>query len=137
MKSEKGQSLVEIIFSVGVISLVIVGVVSLVVNVIGTKNSSLRRKKAAELGETVVEDLLNQKKSNPGQFWQLVSVGETTLPGFDGYVYNVGYTEVNNITGCQKEKPTDMAKCANAVINIIWDSGKNNLSVTRFFSRTI
>ena len=127
----------EIIFSVGVISLVIVGVVSLVVNVIGAKNSSLRRKKAAELGETVIEDLLNQKKSNPDQFWHLASIGETTLAGFDGYFYSIGYTEVNDVSGCQKESSSSTARCANAVVNIIWDSGENNLSITRFFSRTI
>jgi len=132
MKSEKGQSLVEIIFSIGVISLVIVGVVSLVVNVIGAKNSSLKRKKASELGEVIIENLLEEKRQDPESFWQLNDVSTPqTITGFDGYSYTIDFTQVT--TGDCRD---DVSDCADAVIEITWGDN-DNLSINRFFSRRI
>lgn len=133
MKSEKGQSLVEIIFSVGVISLVIVGVVSLIVNVVGVKNASLKRKMANELGEIVIEDLLDEKLKTPEVFWQLSDIDSPqVLNGFDGYSYTIDFTQITG-GGCRD----DVADCAQAVINITWDNGESDLSINRFFSRRI
>jgi type II secretory pathway pseudopilin PulG len=128
MKNKKGQSVVEIIFSIGVIAIVIVGVVTLIVNVINVKNESLKRKKAGELSDVIVEGLLEKKKTLPDEFWQLTPITSGPVNGFDGYT--VTFTKVTG-NNCR----SDINDCANAVINIIWDGGKNNLSVTRFFSR--
>ena len=130
MKNKKGQSIVEIIFSIGVIATVIVGVITLVVNVLRVKNTSLKRKQAAAASDIVLEDLLQEKKVSPENFWLLTPVGETPVDGFEGYVYTVNFTEISG-SGCR----SDINDCANAVINIIWDNGASNLSVTRFFSR--
>lgn len=130
MKNKKGQGIVEIIFSIGVIAIVVVGVVTLIVNVMNVKSKSLRRKTAVDLSEVIVENLLQKKKDSPDQFWTLNSIGETTLSGFDGYVYTVGFTEISGV-GCS----SNVNDCANAIINIIWDNGESNMSVTRFFSR--
>ena len=130
MKNKKGQGIVEIIFSIGVIALVIVGVVTLVVNVMSVKSKSLKRKMAADLSEVVVENLLQQKRDTPNEFWALNNIGETSAVGFDGYTYTVGFTEVSGV-GCS----SDRNDCANAIINITWDEGESRMSVTRFFSR--
>jgi len=130
MKNKKGQSIVEIIFSIGVIATVIVGVITLVVNVLRVKNTSLKRKQAAAASDIVLEDLLQEKKVSPENFWLLTPVSETPVDGFECYVYTVNFTEISG-SGCR----SDINDCANAVINIIWDNGASNLSVTRFFSR--
>ncbi len=128
MKNNRGQSVVEIIFSIGVIAIVIVGVITLVVNVLNVKNTSLKRKKATELVDIVVEDLIQKKKTDPENFWLLSPIGETSVNDFNGYIYTVGFTEVSG-SGCR----SDINDCANAVINVTW--GDESLSVTRFFSR--
>lgn len=130
MKNKKGQSIVEIIFAIGVIAVVIVGIISLIVNVIGTKNAALKRKTATDLGEVVVEQLVQKKLMSPDQFWELSNIGETNVDGFDGYNYSVTFTKVTG-DGCREE----VNDCVNAKIDIVWDNGKNNLSITRFFSR--
>lgn len=135
MDNKKGQSVVEIIFSIGVITIVIVGIVSLVVNVINTKTNSLKRKTASEMSGVLVENWINEKILRPDYFWGLVESGSKlsgTLPDFVGYTYEVGFTGVVNAgIGC-RDTPKD---CANVLINIIWDNGANNFSVTRFFSK--
>ncbi|MCW1949349.1 MAG: hypothetical protein KIH89_002780 [Candidatus Shapirobacteria bacterium] len=135
MEDKKGQSVVEIIFSIGVITIVIVGIVSLVVNVINTKTNSLKRKSASEMGNILVENWIKEKTLRPDYFWGLVE-SESRLSGsspeFAGYTYEVGFTAVvNGSIGCHNS-PKD---CANVIINIFWDSGEGNLSITRFFSK--
>jgi len=130
MKNNNGSGVVEIIFSIGVIAVVIVGVVTLVVNVMSTKSKSLKRKMAIDLSEIVVESLLQKKKNSFNEFWLLNPIGETSVSGFEGYVYTVGFTEVSG-DGCLNSQND----CANAVINITWDEGESSMSVTRFFSR--
>ena len=130
MKNNKGQSIVEIVFSVGVIAIVVVGVITLVVNVIRVKDTSMKRKRAIEFSEVIVENLLQKKKTVPEEFWLLTPINETSMSNFEGYVYTVGFTEVSG-NGCRD----DINDCANAIINITWDEGSTNLSITRFFSR--
>jgi len=132
MKTERGQSLVEIIFAIGVIAVVIVGVISLMVNVIGIKTTSLKRKRATEMGNVVVEELLQKKMLNPDEFWDLVPITGGTLPGFEQYSYNVGFSQVVIPDHSCRSSVND---CVNAIIDIFWDSGGSSLSVTRFFSR--
>lgn len=132
MKTERGQSLVEIIFAIGVIAVVIVGVISLMVNVISIKTTSLKRKRATEMGNVVVEELFQKKMLNPDEFWNLVPITGGTLPGFEQYSYNVGFSQVVIPDQICRSSVND---CVNAIIDIFWDSGGSSLSVTRFFSR--
>lgn len=140
METERGQSLIEIIFSVGVVSLVMVGVVSLIVNVISTKNISLQRKKATELSNVAVEKLLEDKLRYPETFWQL---NDITTPqvvnGFGGYEYTVDFSRIVTTDGCRdkNENGETINDCANAAINITWDGGQSSILVNRFFSRRI
>ena len=132
MKNNSGQSLIEMVFSVAVVSVVIVGVVSLMANTMGVKNKSLDRKKAAELGNIVVEELVEEKLQDPTSFWKLTNSSNQSKTGFEGYVYSITFTKVVS-DGCR----TDINDCADAVINITWNSGVDSLSVARFFARRI
>lgn len=133
-KEEKGQSLVELIFSVGIIVLVLTGVVVLVSNVLGARTKALTRKKATELATLVVEDLVNKSKNSPDIFWTLTNEAGVTNPDFPGYNYSIDFT---NISVGQSGYPNcgiGETNCAEAVVSVGW-SGKTPESVmfNRFF----
>ena len=129
----KGQSLVELVFSIAVIVLVLSGVVVLVINVLGSRTKAFDRKRATRLAELVTEQLVDQKENDPVIFWQLSPIINMTNSSTDyqGYTYSVGFTNV--VGGSCGVGITD---CAEAVLSIGW-SGKTNqvLIFNRFFTR--
>ena len=66
-----GQGLVEVIFSVGVLVMVITAVIGLIVKTTGIKSMGFERKKASEMSEIIVENLLESKKNHSEDFWKL------------------------------------------------------------------
>ena len=127
METEKGVSIIEIIFSIGVIVIVVAGVVSLMVKSTGTKTNSLQRKKASEVAEMVVEDLTKLKNNSSDIFWVLGPIGGTK----ENYSYSVEFAPVT-VGTCRTSIPWT---CANAIITI--DLGASqSLVVNRFFSKT-
>jgi len=121
-----GQSMVEIVFSIGVIALVITGAIILIVNAVGVKNNGFERKKATEMAEIIIEDLVFQKRNDIDGFWGLNNKTGETLPNFDGYTYSIGY----NTDGIS------CSDCTNAVVTITWGENKV-LEVSRFFSKAV
>lgn len=127
MVTEKGLSIVEIIFSIGVTVLVITGVVSLMVQSTGIKTNTSQRKKATDVAQKIIEELVYQKNNNRDLFWELTPILSGTL---DDYIYTVGYSGVT--TGdCQDLAPWN---CVDAVINVGWGNSET-LIVKRFFSK--
>lgn len=126
---ETGQSLIEMVFSIGILVTVIVGVVSLMVKTTAVKTTTNTRKKASEMTGVIVEKLLDDKTNNPDQFWQLNSISPSQLSGYDGYTYTVSFDVVtgNNCSSVAME-------CANATIEITWGNNEK-LTVKRFFSK--
>jgi len=131
MATEKGISIIEIIFSIGVIVLVITGVVSLMVKSTGLKTNTLQRKKASEAAEMVIENLVNQKNNDRDGFWNLSTISGGTIPQFENYIYDVGFSQVE--TGSCSDLGV-FATCVNAIINIGWGNSQT-LTVKRFFSK--
>lgn len=124
-RRQQGQSLVEVIFSIGILVMVITAVISLIVKTTGVKSMELQRKKASEMSEIIIENLLDNKKNNPDSFWSFSDsgVGQTVV-GYNGYSYSVDL--VNN-TNCSD------GRCADATIVINWGEGQE-FTVKRFFS---
>jgi len=54
-QNSKGQSLIDLIFSVGIIVLVLSGVVVLMVNSVSTKTKGFDRKTASRMADVVME----------------------------------------------------------------------------------
>ena len=128
METEKGISIVEIIFSVGVVVLVITGTISLMVKSTGVKTSSLQRKNASEIAEIKIEDLIYKSKYQKDLFWDL----QIETKNLGDYRYSVGYSQVTTGSNC-----SDLghpATCVNAVVNVGWGNSQT-LVVTRFFSK--
>jgi Tfp pilus assembly protein PilV len=131
MKNKKGQSLIEVVISVGVIVLVVTGVITLIVNTVNIKSATYQRKRASEVAEKVIENLLEQKTSNKDNFWTLDpnKINKVTFD-FSGYTYDVGFSQVTTNTGCVVSPPN----CANATITVNWGDGEKVI-VSRFFSK--
>jgi Tfp pilus assembly protein PilV len=138
----QGQGLIEVVFAVGVIVVVLTAVISLVVSSLHSRTSGYDRKKAAELGQKVMEQLVQEKDQNPADFWDIsspafwlgVNLGTTqTMTGYEGYSYAIDFRPVTNIgTSC----PPSPILCANATVGIGYsDNNTQNVVFTRFFSR--
>lgn len=132
MRRDSGQSLIEVVFAVGVIAIVMTGVASLMVYNLGSRTKSFDRKKATELGEKVIERLVFEERDQPVTFWDLSDRSSQSDADFPGYVYSVDFTNIADGTNCGVGR-TD---CAEVSVMIGW-SGVQNQSVefNRFFSR--
>jgi len=143
MKNNSGQGIAEIIFSIGVIAVVITGVVSLMINVLRTRSNSLKRERASEMSNVIVENLVSKKTldekggASGGNFWTVDVLNSIqnginlsgTLPEFEGYVYSVGFSQVVDNQSCKRE----VVNCVEAMIDISWNDDGDSLSVSRFF----
>lgn len=129
MSTEKGISIIEIIFSIGVTVLVVSGTISLLVKSTGIKTGALQRKKASEMAEMVIESLVDQKNNSSDVFWSLDEVSGATLPDFKNYTYDIGYSRAVGV-GCSNSPSA--ANCVNAMVKINWGDNQS-LWVKRFF----
>ena len=130
MKSEKGQSLVEVVFSVGIMVVIIAGVVSLMAKTISLKTAASQRKKAADMAELVIENILDKKKNDASNFWNLTDItSPQVVSGYEGFTYVVDYERITG-NGCS----VTVVECADANITISWGDNQN-ITVKRFFSK--
>jgi Tfp pilus assembly protein PilV len=130
MKTESGQSLIEVIFSITVVVLVVTGVIALIISTISIKTTAFQRKTAGNMADVVVENLVNQQKNNTETFWSLTNITGQTLANFDvGYTYSVALSQISG-NGCS----VVVKECANALVTVSWGNNQN-LTVNRFFSR--
>ena len=116
--------------------LVMTGVVSLMLNTVGSRTKAYDRNKAIELSQTVMERIVEAKTSNPTEFWTLGSTYWTSLgPTADDLLKypDYGYTvSVSNFTeGNCNDLPT---RCIDVVINMTWKGGNTSDRYNRLFS---
>jgi len=99
-KRKKGQSVIEVVFSVGVLVLVLGGVTALLISSVSGRTQGFDRKKATELAEVVIEGLVAEKRNNSDGFWDRQNLSGETNPSFVGYTYNVGFSGVDDTSDC-------------------------------------
>lgn len=120
MKNNKGQSLIEVLFSITVVVLVLTGVVSLMVKVLNVRGEASLRKKASDLSTIVIENKIKEKDNTPDSFWNNpISLTDQTMVGFEGLSYDVGKTSVGQ----------DL----NMVVTVRW--ADQSLTIQRYFSK--
>ena len=129
--TNKGQSLVEMVFLMGATALILTGAITLLISSISSRTKSFDRKKAAELSSVVMENLISQKENNPDVFWNLTPINvPKENPNFPDFTYTIGYV---NTTGT--DCPVS-SKCAEAEVDIIWNKGTaETLKFYRLFTR--
>jgi len=133
-KDEKsnGQSLIDVIFSMGILALMLTGVVALMVATTKVKTMKLERKKMVELSQLLIEQKILEIKNNPLVFWDetVISFDEAenkdkdaseVNPSFSAYTYDVGYSS------CDKDQ-------CNIIFTVKSGVGQS-LSVERLFLR--
>lgn len=120
MKNKKGQSLIEIVFSIGIVVLVMTGAAILVVNTTKAKTMTLERQKAVEVSQKLIENKISSIKNNPLAFWDGNHDEENGY--LDDYNYKIEYN-------CNPDK-----KSCNIFFTVNWGNNQS-LKVERFFSR--
>lgn len=141
-KKNKGQSMVEMLFSVAIITIVLGGVVILMLNVVNSRTKGMDRKKATRLAELTIEKLISEKNNDPDTFWTLTPVTNQISPDaeFSGFIYSIGFTNIANNADYPKCGLTSLGvattNCAETTINIEWQ-GKvvEQISFSRLFTR--
>ena len=100
---KKGQGIVEVVFSVGVVLLILSGVVILIVNTFGAKNKGFDRKKATQLAQMIIEEKVAERNNETESFWNKINTNHEdenqTKDGFSAYVYSVNYIRVDDNSG--------------------------------------
>lgn len=128
-KNQIGQSLVEVVFSIGVVALVITGAVILIINALGVKNDAFLRKRAADAATYVMEDLVDKSKNEVNNFWNLTPI----VSQVDGFNYNVVFDR-DRVVDAKCNVDINNPDCVTAVITVSWGNGKI-LTINRFFQR--
>lgn len=100
---KKGQGIVEVVFSIGIVLLILSGVVILMVNTFGAKNKGFDRKKATQLAQVVIEEKVAERNNETESFWNKINdnfkIENQIKDGFDGYIYSVDYIRINDNSG--------------------------------------
>lgn len=144
----RGQSLVEVVVSIGLIGLVITGVVVLMVNTLAVRTRGFDRKKATELASKVTETVLNDKLRNPTVFWNLDGAnhptywdnwGNTMVDNeFPGYNYIVTWRWITENSGIGASCTTGTRYICTEMTVDVGVSGmgpEGRVKYSRFFSR--
>lgn len=131
----KGQGIVEVVYSIGVLGMILTGAVILIIMSATFKKNDFDRKKAVEMGNMIIEELIFRSRNDLNNFWLLNNEVGMTKSNFDKYTYSVKYT---NILG-NNEYPNcgiGVTDCAEVAVTINWQ-GKNQQSMNfnRFFTK--
>jgi len=126
MNNKKGQSLVDVVFSIGILSLVLVGVMMLVVGTAKAKMAASERQKAIQLSQLLIENKVVEIKNGFLVFWNAPShndtIGQTNV-AFTGYFYDTTYdNSCNNNSSCK------------IIFTVRWGDSQS-LAVERLFLR--
>lgn len=135
-----GQGLVEVVLSIGIIVLVLTGVVALLNSSLKVRTAGFDRKKGAELGQKVMEMVIEENKTDPSSFWNDGSAYWTGIKntkftadsiGYPGFSYTVSYDQNTTATGCNGG-----FNCIEVSVVVEWkDAVDQSLTFSRFFSK--
>jgi len=129
-KYNRGQSLIDLIFSVGIIILVLSGVVVLMVHSVSIKTRSFDRKTASRMAEVVMERMVLAKENDPVGFFGKTVYEKTvpeTLDEFPGYSYLIVFNDY----------PCSFHSCVKVEVTVTWAGQTDQtIKLDRIFSRT-
>lgn len=135
--NNRGQSLIEVIFAIGVVGMVLTGIAALLVNSLGSRSKSYERIKAAEVAQIAIENLVLTENSNSSEFWNLNSSfwsGKIGVPltnsNYPKYNYIISVTP-NTSNGCTA------TTCMDVTVGVGWSGSAGGVrdTFTRFFSK--
>jgi hypothetical protein len=123
-KKDRGQSIIEVLFAVGVVGIVVVAVAILVTSSLSVSRKTLNRSDAVRIAEGVLESLTILKENAPHTFW----VDRRELNCSEGdYVCSYFYNDAP--TGCPP-----LETCTEVEVTVGWFDGQDRQVVlTKFF----
>ncbi len=125
-RKKKGQSLVEVIFAVGVVGIMVAGIAILVTSTLGSKRRVLERSDAVKLAQSALEDMTILEKNNPSLFWQ-AGMDEDCASGDFDCEHNFDLSPVYCPGG---------ETCMEITTRVDWDDGQTRQVVlSKFFHR--
>lgn len=135
---QQGQSILEVVFAIGLISLVTGGVTLLILTTLQNRSKEIDRKKMVEMSELIIENVIDKKINEPASFWNSNSSfwqsyqNSKTLPdnNFQYFYYSANISQ-DTRPGCG----LSTWECVNVVVNIGDSRTGNNQTFNRFFSR--
>jgi hypothetical protein len=127
MNNKKGQSLIDVIFSIGIVVLVLTGVIVLVVSTAKVKRMAFERQKAIELSQLLIENKVLESKNDQTVFWNGGYSNDdkpvSDFGDFSGYQYTVDSDPSCNNQSCK------------LIFTVKWEGVGKSLSVERLFLR--
>lgn len=127
----RGQGLIEVLISVGIIMLILGGVVPLMLISLSSKSKTFERKTMVEVAEKKLEEIVNEKQNDESEFWAKVpsDIGDSDT---DVYRYRIIYTE-NTDVGCTDARPYN---CANVTVKVsLLKDLTKIVTFSRFFAK--
>lgn len=118
-----GQSIIEVMFVVGLVAVLVGAVASLTVASLNSKNRRSDREKALQLAEKAVEEYTSEAVSDSVGFWAKMQSGsvetETALGG-----YNLTATFSLDSSGCEG------SRCGKIVVEVRYTQDQVSQTVT-------
>ena len=135
--NNKGQSIIEVVFSLGAAALVLMGAVVLIINSLGSRSKVFDHRKASQLAESVMEDLVAMKANDPGTLfsssWQDTQLAVQSNSDFPGYTYSIDFIPQLSSSGVC----ATTGNCVTAVVTVSWTNDvARTVSYDKFFSKT-
>lgn len=133
-KHHKGQGLIEVLISVGIIMLILGGVVPLMLLSLASKSKTFERKALVELAEKKLEEIINEKQNNESAFWS--KVPSTNGSGQDAnYKWDITYAANTSETNCT-DGVAEPYNCADVtvLVTLLKDTTKK-VTFNRFFAK--
>lgn len=132
---KKGQGLIEILISVGIIMLILGGVVPLILLSLASKSRTFERKEMVELAEKKLEEIINEKQNNESEFWSKVP-STTGSDQDDTYKWDILYEANTTATNCNDGSLGKPYNCADVTVTVklIKDETKK-VTFNRFFAK--
>lgn len=127
--------MVESVFAIGILGIMLTGSVILILMGVNNRQVGFDRRKATELATLVTEELVAESQSDPESFWGLTDVASSQKSGFEGYSYEVDFTNITgnvDYPGCG----VGVTDCAEVQIQVDWQGKElQSLKFNRFFTR--
>jgi len=124
-REERGQSLIEVLFAMGVTVLLVTGVVVLATRTLGSKRRVLGRSEAVKIATEAMEELTILSENNASTFWGVGRPSScTSMAG-----YSCDYSYDTSPGSCPVGE-----NCLEATVTVTWmDGEKKNVTLIKFF----
>ena len=116
-KSEKGQSLIEIIVALALASLVAVGLVRVTTTSIKSSRYSSDQSRMTALAQKKIAEIIDYKNAHPTGFWTYIPLEEYVA--LEGYCLHPSITDVSD--QLHPTPPDPDAKMALINVKVFWD----------------